>query len=126
MPIAPLHILIVDDNQEVLNMITMMLQLHGFIVSAQNRVADFVHETKAEQPDLILMDKNLGWANGCDLCALVKKDRSLMHIPVIMLSAYHKVKEDCLFAGADAFLEKPFEMKELLLKIELLTAPMSL
>jgi len=75
------------------------------------------------QPDLIIMDKNLGWADGCDLCALIKTDRSLQHIPVIMLSAYHKLKEDCLFAGADAFMPKPFGMAELLSNIELLTAP---
>jgi CheY-like chemotaxis protein len=120
MPVAGKHILIVDDNQEILNMITLVPERYLFKFSAQIRVSDFIYEM---WPDPILMDKNLGWADGCDLCALVKTDKELRHIPVIMHSAYHKLKEDCLFAGADAFFEKPFEMTKLLETIHSFAVP---
>jgi len=123
MPATNGHILIVDDNQEMLDIVSLMLVRQAFSVSTQSRVADFIHEVKELHPDLILMDKSLGWADGCDLCALVKTDKDLQQIPVIMFSAYHKLKEDCLFAGADAFVEKPFLMAELLKAINALTTP---
>jgi two-component system phosphate regulon response regulator PhoB len=118
-----LHILLVDDNQEILDMLGLMLGRYSFIVSAQSRVGDFISEVRTLAPDLIIMDQNLGWANGCDLCAMIKTDAALQHIPVIMLSAYHKLKEDCLFAGADVFVEKPFEMKTLLTTIKTIANP---
>jgi CheY-like chemotaxis protein len=90
---------------------------------SQGRAGDFIHEVRKMRPDIILMDKNLDWADGCDLCAMIKANVDLQHIPVIMFSAYHKLKEDCLFAGADAFVEKPFEMKELLETIHSFTKP---
>jgi DNA-binding response OmpR family regulator len=123
MPHSGKHILVVDDNQEILDMITLMLGRHDFKVSAKNRAGDFIHEVREMRPDLILMDKNLGWADGCDLCAMIKTDKDLQGIPVIMFSAYHKTKEHCLFSGADAFLQKPFDMKHLLETIQTLTDP---
>jgi CheY-like chemotaxis protein len=42
-----------------------------------------VNEVKEMQPDLVVMDKNPGWADGCDRCALIKSDKDLQHIPVI-------------------------------------------
>lgn len=123
---TPLHILIVDDNQEILDMLRVMLGRQGYKVSTQSRMGDFTAQVTGLQPDIVLMDMKLGWANGCDLCALVKTNKSLQHIPVIMFSAYHKVKEDCVMAGADSFLEKPFEMGELLGTIEKLTGQLSI
>jgi CheY-like chemotaxis protein len=125
MPAANQHILIVDDNQEILDVIRLMLERHAFKVSTKrnSRVGDFIGEVKNIQPDLVLLDKSLGWADGCDLCMIIKTDKALRHIPVVMFSAYHKIKDDCFFAGADAFLQKPFEMPELLSIIHSLTLP---
>ena len=102
-----------------------MLERQHFRISTQIRVGDFINELKDMHPDLVLMDKNLGWADGCNLCTLIKTDKDLQYIPVIMFSAYHKLKEDCLFAGADAFFEKPFEMSKLLETIQSLTTEVS-
>jgi CheY-like chemotaxis protein len=123
MAAANKHILVVDDNQEILEMMSLMLGPYAYTVSTQRRVGDFIHEVKNIQPDLIMMDKHLGWADGCNLCTLIKSDDNLQRIPVIMFSAYYNGKQDCLFAGADAFFQKPFEMKELLQLIHAFTTP---
>ncbi|MEP6746314.1 MAG: response regulator [Bacteroidota bacterium] len=111
---APNHILVVDDNEEILESISVMLARKSFKVSVKNRIENFEQEVRNLLPDLILLDKNLGWADGCDLCKSLKSNADLVGIPVIMFSAYYKKKEECMEAGANNFLEKPFEMKALL------------
>lgn len=77
MPVTGKHILIVDDNQEILNIITLMLERLLFMISTQIRVSDFIYEVREMRPDVILIDKNLGWADGCDLCPVVKTEKEL-------------------------------------------------
>jgi DNA-binding response OmpR family regulator len=60
----------------------------------------------------------LSGVNGTDLCAEFKKDSSIAHIPVIMISAHPNAKEICLQAGADEFISKPFDMQDILSKID--------
>jgi len=114
MPLAPKHILIVDDNDEILETVSIMLTRNDYRVTAKNRVENFEQEVRSLSPDLILLDKNLGWVDGCDLCRLIKSISGLSSIPIIMFSAYYKRKEECMEAGANNFLEKPFQMKILL------------
>jgi DNA-binding response OmpR family regulator len=108
------HILVVDDNEDILQSISVMLVRKSFKVSIKNRIENFEQEVRNLLPDLILLDKNLGWADGCDLCKSLKLNSDLSDIPVIMFSAYDKKREECMEAGASNFLEKPFEMKALL------------
>lgn len=75
---------------------------------------NFETEVATLKPDLIMLDKSLGWADGCDLCRILKQNRELSAIPVIMLSAYGSRVEECLSSGADWFIEKPFDLEQLL------------
>jgi len=108
------HVLVIDDNEAILDSVAMVLRWNALRVSTTNRMENFAGEIGTMHPDLILLDKALGWADGCDLCLGLKMDAATQHIPVIMLSAFQDVKERCLSAGADAFLEKPFDINELL------------
>ena len=108
------HILVIDDNEAILESVAMVLRWNALRVSTISRMDDVAGEVSMIHPDLILLDKALGWADGCDLCAGLKTDVATQHIRVIMLSAFQQVKETCLSAGADAFLEKPFDLNELL------------
>lgn len=114
MTAKPPHILVIDDNEDILSTITMILHYKAYQVSAKPRIDDFEQSVTELSPDLILLDKNLGWADGCDLCRLIKSNQALASIPVIMFSAYYKKRNECMEAGADEFMEKPFEMKVLL------------
>ena len=108
------HILVVDDNEEILSTISIILSRKAYQVSAKSRMENFEQAVEELSPDLILLDKNLGWADGCDLCKIIKANSRLSIIPVIMFSAYYKRREECMEAGADEFIEKPFEMHALL------------
>jgi CheY-like chemotaxis protein len=59
--------------------------------------------------------------DGRDICKKLKQDPLTKNIPVIMISASRDIKESAMEAGADDFLAKPFEMDDLLKKIEDLT-----
>jgi DNA-binding response OmpR family regulator len=112
------HILIVDDNEEILSTISIILNRKAYQVSAKDRIENFEQTIEELSPDLILLDKNLGWADGCDLCKTIKSNKRFSAIPVIMFSAYYKKREECMNAGADDFIQKPFEMNELLATIQ--------
>jgi DNA-binding response OmpR family regulator len=112
------HILIVDDNEDILSTISIILNRKAYQVSAKDRIENFEQTVEELSPDLILLDKNLGWADGCDLCKSIKSNERLSSIPVIMFSAYYKKREECMNAGANDFIQKPFEINELLNTIQ--------
>lgn len=107
-------ILLVDDNEEILSTMEMVLAKQDYTVHVKKRMLNFETEVATLKPDLIMLDKSLGWADGCDLCRILKQNRELSAIPVIMLSAYGSRVEECLSSGADWFIEKPFDLEQLL------------
>jgi DNA-binding response OmpR family regulator len=72
---------------------------------------------RKEGIDIVIMDMLLAGTNGTDICAEFKKDTSISHIPLIMMSAHPDAKKICMAAGADDFISKPFEIDDLLFKI---------
>ena len=112
------HILVIDDNEEILSTLTIILKKKSYNVSVESKLDDWEATIKEINPDLILLDKNLGWMDGCELCRRLKANNSLCSIPVIMFSAYNKKREECLLSGAVDFLEKPFQMQNLLQTID--------
>lgn len=108
------HVLIIDDNEDILSMLQAMLEHSGYRVSILDKILELTPVVTSLQPDLILMDKLLSGFDGCDFCKQLKADPALKQIPVIMISAHPHAQTECLEAGADFFLEKPFEMDNLL------------
>jgi CheY-like chemotaxis protein len=108
------HIVIIDDNEDLLMMLEALLKTKGYKVSLKedvNGIGEFLTEV---QPDIILMDMLLSGADGREICKTIKADTALADIPLLMLSAYPQAQEECLAAGANGFIEKPFDMKHLL------------
>ena len=108
------HILVIDDNREILSTLDIILQRKSYRVSTKERLDDVLKSIRDIKPDLILLDKSLGWADGCDVCRQIKSDTELAHTPVIIFSAYYKKRDECIAAGADGFVEKPFAIHDLL------------
>jgi len=113
------HILVIDDNEDILFMIEAMLNISGYKVSTRENVDNIETVVKELAPNLILMDMLLSGADGREVCAQLKANATLSHIPIIMLSAHPHAKAECLAAGADYFLSKPFDMDDLLKMVAL-------
>lgn len=112
--------MIADDDPGIVDAIEMLLEFEGYEV---NSTVDgrTVLDMKDALPDLLLLDIWMSGEDGRDICKKLKKDELTKNIPVIMISASRDIKESAMEAGADDFLAKPFEMNDLLKKIENLT-----
>jgi len=111
-------ILVLDDDPDIGTMIKMMLEYKGYTVSVSDRADQAAEVLQSNDIDLVIMDMLLSGVNGTDLCSELKKNSSTSGIPVIMISAHPNAKEICLLAGADEFISKPFDMQDILSKID--------
>jgi len=108
------HILVIEDNEDILMMMEMMLRNQQYRVSKKadgNGVELLIKEI---QPDIILMDMLLSGVDGTIVCKQIKENPATRHIPIIMVSALTGGRGKSEEAGADFFLAKPFEMEDLL------------
>ena len=115
------HILIVDDEPAIREMVAMTLEMAGFQSLQAADVAEAHQQVVDHRPTLILLDWMLpGDKTGVDFCRLLKSDALLSEIPVIMLTA--KTQEDNMIhgldAGADDYMTKPFSTRELVSRIK--------
>ncbi|WP_413666731.1 response regulator [Mucilaginibacter sp. Mucisp86] len=111
-------ILILEDNQDILEILSEWFTTAGYEVAAYDTVTDIIALTEAHQPDLVLLDYLLGGINGGEYCAQLKKHRTTGHIPVIMLSAHQRVIDSLGHYGWDAFVAKPFDLECLTKQID--------
>jgi CheY-like chemotaxis protein len=108
------HILIIEDSENILSLLKLMLDIQGWKISGRDNINDIIQDLERTHPNLILMDMLLSGANGCDACKLIKATPSTRHIPVVMMSAHPSGELECIGAGADYFIGKPFEMEDLI------------
>ncbi len=112
------RILVLDDDPDIGTMIKMMLEYKGYTVTVSDRAESVREALRNNNIDLVIMDMLLSGVNGTDVCTDLKKNSSTSHIPVMMISAHPNAKEICLQAGADEFISKPFDMYDILSKID--------
>jgi signal transduction histidine kinase/ligand-binding sensor domain-containing protein/AraC-like DNA-binding protein len=110
-------VLVVEDNTEVGNFIRSVLCDFYQVTLVENGSLAYISAI-ADQPDLIISDVMMPVMDGNEFCTKVKSDIRTSHIPFILLSARTSLgdKFGGLESGADEYLYKPFEVKELLLK----------
>jgi DNA-binding response OmpR family regulator len=117
-------VLAVDDDETVLRVMELTLQSKRYRVITARTGREALARVREVVPDLIVLDGMLPEVHGFEICRQLKTSERFRHIPVIMISAVHTgwrfaadVKEKY---GADDYLEKPFEPKELLRRVETL------
>ena len=110
------NILVVEDDGNISDLIRMYLVKEGFDVRIASDGGKALEEFSKEEPDLILLDIMLPVMDGWAVCA---KIRETSKVPIIMLTAKSEVFDRIqgLEMGADDYIVKPFEMKELLARI---------
>lgn len=111
-------IMIIDDNEDIITMIKAMLEMKGYNVCIKTNAINLEESLEKVSPDLIIMGMLLSGADGREICKLLKNHGRFSIIPVLMISAHPNAKEECLNAGADSFLAKPFDMKDFFQSVE--------
>jgi two-component system phosphate regulon response regulator OmpR len=111
-----LHLLIVDDDQRIRELLQKYLMRNGFMVSIARDAAQAKRLLKGLAFDLIVLDIMMPEQNGL---SLTRELRETIDTPILLLTARNEVEDRIsgLEAGADDYLPKPFEPKELLLRI---------
>jgi DNA-binding response OmpR family regulator len=112
-------ILIVDDNELIVEVMSYILINNGYEVSSLNSGEQVINEVKNTQPDLVILDAMLPDVDGRDICRMLKLSKTTENVPVIMCSAYDDiVKSFNNNVAPNDFLSKPFDMTMLLQKVE--------
>jgi DNA-binding response OmpR family regulator len=113
-------ILAVDDDPDVLDLISLKLEEAGFIVATATSGTVALEMAKADRPDLVILDLMMPEMSGLDVCRALKKDPHTAHVPIIMLTA-KKSEIDRIVGfelGADDYMPKPFDLRELRLRVQ--------
>ncbi|MEP7280153.1 MAG: response regulator [Bacteroidota bacterium] len=110
-------VMVADDDPAMLDAMRMMLEFEGYEVSTSADCASIL-KMEAVLPDLVLLDIRLSGIDGRDICRRLKQHEKTNKIPVVLVSASKDIEHSAREAGADDFIAKPFEMNELLQKIE--------
>ena len=112
------NILVVEDDHNISDLIRMYLEKEGFEVRIAYDGGKAVEEYDAKAPDMVLLDIMLPVMDGWAVCAHIREKAKT---PIIMLTAKSEVNDRItgLEMGADDYLVKPFEMKELMARINL-------
>jgi CheY-like chemotaxis protein len=107
------RILIAEDDLDILFTLNMMLENAGYEVELSAN-GTYIIEGNYHYPDLFLLDKRIPDMDGLEVCRQLRIKPECKDIPIIIISASPKFGPQALNAGANDFLEKPFQMKDLL------------
>ncbi len=117
--------MIADDDPGIVDAVEMILDFHGYEVSSTYNATDLQSIQPGQYPDVLLLDIWMPGCDGRDICRQLKAQNETRQIPILMISASKDISASALEAGADDFLAKPFDMQELIDKIEILTCKMA-
>jgi CheY-like chemotaxis protein len=118
-------ILLVEDNEMNLDMLSRRLERRGYEILIAMDGAQGVKVASEQQPDLILMDMSLPVMDGWEATRRIKSDSATKNIPVIALTAHAIAgdREKALAVGCDEYESKPVKFPRLLEKIEQFLGP---
>jgi DNA-binding response OmpR family regulator len=113
-------ILIADDNENIRDALTYLLEDEGYSLSMAKDGSDALKKAREFLPDILFLDIMMPEMNGYEVCRVIKNDAQLKNIYVIMLTAKGQVAEQerGKEVGADEYIVKPFSPMEILSKIK--------
>ena len=110
-------ILVVDDDSGIGEMLKTLLEYYKYEVTVTPKPEETERLIVEKQIDLVLLDMLISGVNGTDVCARLRQNEETKDTPVLMMSALHDAGKKCREAGANDFIAKPFEMEDLIVKI---------
>lgn len=118
-------ILVIEDEDNIAIALDYLLTREGYQQTRMNTGAGALERIRALRPDLVLLDVMLPEVSGYEICQQVRMDPALAHIRILMMTARGSAMErrKGLALGADGFISKPFELKELRAEVKRLLTP---
>ncbi|MEO2062633.1 MULTISPECIES: response regulator [Christiangramia] len=110
-----MEVVLVEDDSSIRELIESLLEINGYQVHSFANAKEFQRVNDTLFPDVYLIDYMLPDGNGLDLCKSLKANERTEKLPVIVMSAHPDLFE---LKGADEFLAKPFDIKDLINCIE--------
>ncbi|HTD99461.1 MAG TPA: response regulator [Mucilaginibacter sp.] len=115
-------VLIIEDEQDILDIATIILEDEGYEVCSFSNYLGYEGRVKASHADLVLLDLNLQGYHGKDICKFIKQNDDLKQIKVVLMSANRDIEAVKEEAGADAYICKPFDLKDFIQTVKKYTS----
>lgn len=115
------RILVVDDDEDIRDVLKLTLEEENYEVLEAKDGKEALEVIKKLTPHIVILDYKMPKKNGAEVCEVLRKDIALRHLPIIMLTGKSETQDkvEGLEAGADDYIIKPFEPKELLARIRM-------
>jgi DNA-binding response OmpR family regulator len=118
-PVSHRKVIIVDDDRETRDMLALALEMEGFEVAQAANGLRLISSLHVDRPDLILLDVNMSWIDGFELCRAVRQNGAFKDIPVIFVSGRTGASDvkrgrEC---GASDYFTKPVDMPTLVARM---------
>jgi DNA-binding response OmpR family regulator len=112
------RILIVEDDYDILCVLTDLLNDEGYEVAGLTYTASITESVLESRPDLVILDFLLAGVNGGEHCLELRAHPEFTNLPVILMSGFPRFPESFGDFGSDGFIEKPFNMNAMLHLVE--------
>jgi two-component system cell cycle response regulator DivK len=106
-------VMIFDDDADILEVCTIVLKTNGFEVITQKDCEDILAKIDHYTPDVLLMDNKIPPLGGIQACRTIRASAEHARLPIVFFSANQDVARLAAEAGADLFIEKPFDLDTL-------------
>jgi len=103
-------ILIIEDEKDIVDIATMILEDEGYEVSSFDEFEGFESKLHSSHADLVLLDLNLNGYSGEAICKYIKGTPRLKEMSVVLMSANRNIHDVKEAAGADGYICKPFDL----------------
>lgn len=113
--IKRIHVL--EDDSDIRYVIEFLLKSEGYEIQLSSSVSELKSKLRDALPDLFLIDVMLPDGNGIEICDDLKNDMFTKHIPVVVMSANPRSKQMSSQACADDYISKPFDVEDVVKRI---------
>ena len=111
-------VLVVDDDPEMRDLLSNLLEGEGYEVILGSNGEEAIELAEKEDPQVILLDFEMPGIDGIETCKRLKREGQTASIPIIMITAYTNKKPGAFEAGADDFVNKPFDPTEVSARVK--------
>ena|ERR1700754_3824847 len=111
------RVLVLDDNQDILEVVHETLSYEQFEVKSTGESKKVMPLMETFNPDLVILDYRVAGENGGEICKQIKSHPEFSDTPVIIFSAYINHDDEIMAYGCDAVINKPFDLVELIKKV---------